>query len=193
MSKHRTVTALTFCAATLSVAALDRVQAQDAPKPAGGYASLEDLRADYGKKLVDLDRHRIADLTALTTKVGKEEAEEVYRELFNIAVGRELFSEAEKAAQQYLASDPADPRDRSMATLVALIAKANRGEYDQSLADLQAAFRNRKIPADPAQESTRARPLRSARPTSSASCGAAGTTSPRRSATWQSRSCPTRR
>ena len=149
MSKHRTVTTWIFCAATLVVAAPDRAKAQDAPKAAGGYASLEDLRTSYGKQLVDLDRHRIADLTTLTSKLTPEQAEDAYRELFNIAIGRDLYAEAEAAAHRYLATGGSEPRDRSLATLVALIAKANRGEYEQSLADLQAAFKNHQVATDP--------------------------------------------
>ena len=120
-----------------------------AQQPAKAFGSLEELRAAYSKQLLDLDRRRIADLTALASKLAGDEAEEAYRELFHLAVARELYSEAEPAAARYLKNGSADPRGRALATFVVLIAEANRGEFDRSLADLQAFLARHPIAAEP--------------------------------------------
>lgn len=107
-----------------------------AQEAANAYGSLDELKASYSKKLLDLERQRIADMAALAARQKGAEAEATYRELLRIAVARDLYTEAEPAAKAYLKGDASDPADRAMAVFVGVIAKANRGEYDQSLADL---------------------------------------------------------
>ena len=115
------------------------------------YKSLDDLRDSYAKQLLDLDRRRVADLSALAARLKGDEAEASYRELFEIAVARDLYAEAEAAAEHYRKTSGADPREKALATLVAIIAKANRGEYDRSLADLAAAFQAAPAADDPSR------------------------------------------
>ena len=65
-----------------------------------------------------------------------------------MAVARDLYAEAEPAAKAYLKTDSTEPADRAIAVFVTVIAKANRGEYDQSLADLTSFLEH--TPAKPA-------------------------------------------
>src|SRR5690348_12610922 len=134
MSVQRIGIALTFAALTVGLPAAGRSQ-ERVGQGRSGYTSVDELNAAYAKKLRDLDRQRVADLAALAGSKGGEEAARAYRELFNLAVARELYVEAEPAAQQYLKTQPMDSEDRALAAIVALTAKAERGKYDESLAD----------------------------------------------------------
>jgi thiol-disulfide isomerase/thioredoxin len=122
------------------------VRSQD---PARTYNSLGELKASYAKQLVDLDRRRIADMANLASRQTGDEALATYRELFQIAMARDLYAEAESAAERFLKSPTGDPKDLALAALVNVIAQADRGAYDQSMADLTSFFKNAPVAADP--------------------------------------------
>lgn len=130
---------------------LPLVAAARAQAPPGGYDSLEALRASYAKQAADLDRRRVADLTALAAKLMGEESEAAYRELFSLAIARDLFAEAEAASLAYAKREGGDVRDHAVGVYVGVIAKANRGEFDASLADLKAYFEQHPVAQDPAK------------------------------------------
>ena len=66
-----------------------------------------------------------------------KDAAETYEQLFRIAVTNNLFREAEPAAQQVLkALTDAPPIVQFLARTIDVIASADRGAYDESLADL---------------------------------------------------------
>ena len=115
----------------------------------GNFDSLEALRASYAKQAIDLERRRIADMTALAAKQTGEAMEVTYRELFGLAIARDLFTEAEPAALAYMKTPGGEVRDNAIAAYVGVIAKANRGEYDASLADIKAYFERFPVDADP--------------------------------------------
>ncbi|MDB5349376.1 MAG: resA 5 [Planctomycetota bacterium] len=137
-------TAISLC--LLSSLLGPSARAQDVARPS--YASLEELKASYAKQLLDLDRHRIADMAGLAAKQKGEDAETTYRELFHIAVVRDLYTEADPAADAYLKTESADPGNRAMAVFINVIEKANRGQYDESLADLTAFFQRAPVKDD---------------------------------------------
>lgn len=111
------------------------------------YKSLEGLREGYARKLVDLDRARISDLTALLPTLKGDEVEAAYRELFNLAIARDLYAEAAPAAKaRQAATGPADTR--SLATLVGLIGMVNAGESDAAVARLKGYVASNRVPAD---------------------------------------------
>src|SRR3954452_14356472 len=123
MSAQRIGTLLTLVALAIGPSAPAR--AQDAPgRGRPSYASLDDLNAAYAKKLRDLDRQRIADMAALARSQAGEDAQRTYRELFHYAIARDLYTDAESAAQQFLKTQPLDSPDRALAAIVALTAKA---------------------------------------------------------------------
>lgn len=127
-----------------SCASVANAQEKTAP-----FKSLDELHASYTKQLWDLDRKRIVDLTKLAASQSVEEAAATYRELFGLAVARELYVDAEPAAILYMKSGAGDPQDRALAALVTVIALANRGEYDQSLATLSEFFQQHPVTPDP--------------------------------------------
>jgi hypothetical protein len=75
-------------------------------------------------------------MTALAARLADMEAEAAYRAVFDMALARGLWSEAEPAARAYLAREGGPPQSEALAALIPLIALADRGEYDRSLADL---------------------------------------------------------
>ncbi len=115
----------------------DVASGQQAPS---GFDSLDALKASYAKQAIDLERRKIADMAALAVKQTGDEAEQTYRELFGLAIARDLFAEAEPASIKYANTPGGDPRDQAVAAYVGIVAKANRGEYDASLAELKAYF-----------------------------------------------------
>ncbi|HWE39486.1 MAG TPA: TlpA disulfide reductase family protein [Isosphaeraceae bacterium] len=122
--------------ALLAVSALaSPAWAQDR-KGAGEFKSLEALHEDYSKRLVELDRRRIDDLGRLAARAEGDEAAAAYRELFSTAIGRELYDAAEPFARKALADASVGGETRVLAAFVALMAKADRGQLDESLEDL---------------------------------------------------------
>jgi thiol-disulfide isomerase/thioredoxin len=130
-------------ALVLGAPALAWSQGPERPKPEAepasrSFATIDELDASYTRQLTELHRKRIADLTKLAGKLHGLDADRAYEEILRAAINNDLFVEAEPAARQFLASDPTDKRGRALAFLTLLIAKAERGEHDQSLNDLQA-------------------------------------------------------
>ncbi len=93
----------------------------------------------------------------MADKSSGPEANDAYRRLFNLAIARDLCTDAQPAARRCLASIPlggAEPAARTslasipsaqdlraLATTVQVFARAEKGEYEQSLTDLKALFK----------------------------------------------------
>lgn len=103
----------------------------------GEFRSREDLHAYYDKQFGELDRHRIEDLTRLAARQRGQDAEATYQELFSLAVARDAYESAEKAAETYLATGEGRPELRGLATFTHAIAEADRGNDKQALQDLE--------------------------------------------------------
>ena len=101
------------------------------------FGSLDELHAFYDEQAVQTARRRIDDLTKLAAKATGDDAEAAYEEIFNLAVSRDLYPHAEKAAESYLGREDGDSHARGLAAFINAIAQAGRGEYDRSLADLE--------------------------------------------------------
>ncbi len=118
---------------------------------------LEALDISYRHQLRAIERQWIADLAGLAGKSSGPEANDAYRQLFTLAVARDLCMDAQPAAQSCLASialGEADPAAqtcspsipgaqdlRILAASVQVFARAEKGEYEQSLAELKALFK----------------------------------------------------
>jgi AhpC/TSA family len=118
---------------------------------------LEALDISYRQQLRAIERRWIADLADLADKSSGPGANGAYWRLFNLAIARDLCMDAEPAAQSCLASIPlgeAEPAPRNclasipraqdlraLATSVQVFARAENGEYEQSLADLKELFK----------------------------------------------------
>lgn len=110
-------------------------------RPATTNASLQSINDDYARQLLDLERQRLKRLGQLAARQSPKEAVETYGELFHLAVANNLFGDAEPAAHEVLKAASPMPRDIVfLARTIDIVASADRGEYDESLADLRAAF-----------------------------------------------------
>src|SRR4051812_39544906 len=89
--------ALLFCLSTTRAATEAPAQAPAELKP------LEDLNTSYERQRLDLDRRHIAELTVLAAKARGPLADAAYRELFHLAIRRELCPDARKGAEACLA------------------------------------------------------------------------------------------
>ena len=107
------------------------------------FGSLAELQASYARKLADLDRKKLADLAALAQRQSGIEAEAAYRMAFDLAVSRGLYTAAEPIARAYLAREHGEPESHALAASIILISRAERGEFEQSLADLKGFLKRR--------------------------------------------------
>ena len=80
-----------------------------------------------------------------------DDSERAYRAAFDLAVARGFYQEAEPIARAYLAKEQGEPETHALAESIALISRADRGEFDQSLADLKGFLQSRaaaQVPDD---------------------------------------------
>ena len=84
-----------------------------------------------------LDRHDralIRDLSAYLRQSPKaEDRDQAYAALFNKSIEHDWFAETEEAALRYLKNDPDGPV-KALAQIIATMARANAGQYEQALA-----------------------------------------------------------
>src|SRR3954468_20855262 len=90
------------------------VRAQDqpqAPTPSGhsALATREAVDAHYRDQLAELERRHLADLAAVAARQEGQDADQTYRELFNLAIARNLYPQAERAAERFLADQSGSP------------------------------------------------------------------------------------
>jgi peroxiredoxin len=115
--------------------------AQKAPAPAL-QSPLDRLNTAYHEKLVALEKQHQAELIALASKLNGPEADAALRQALELAIARGLYREAEPAALKVLAdTSPGDPGLKALAALVNLVAKADRGAFDEAAAAMEAVVR----------------------------------------------------
>jgi thiol-disulfide isomerase/thioredoxin len=113
--------------------------AADEPrKQAPEFPGLAKLNAAHEEKVQELERRRIADLTALAARADKAEADAAYAQLLHLAIVRNLYTEAQPAVDRCLATETAAREVRSLATLVRIIERADKGEFDPALTEWKA-------------------------------------------------------
>jgi thiol-disulfide isomerase/thioredoxin len=110
------------------------------------FSSLADLEAAYERQAVELRRQKLADLAALAQRQPGVESERAYRSAFDLAVAQGLYQEAEAAARAYLAKEDGDPATHALAGSIVVVAHADRGQFDRSLAELK-GFLDRRASA----------------------------------------------
>ena len=104
--------------------------------------------------MVALERQKLDRLAQLAAGQGAEQANATYEVLFSFAISRGLFKEAEPIAERARKAAGDSARVASLALLVDMIAEADRGEFDASLASLLAAVRaadHAKVEGEPAR------------------------------------------
>jgi thiol-disulfide isomerase/thioredoxin len=112
--------------------------AQAGARAGEGGETLQAINDDYNRQLLQIERQRLDRLARLAARQAPKEAAETYETLFRLAIANNLFTEADPAADQVLkAPGGASPVVRFLAETINLIAAADRGAYDESLADLR--------------------------------------------------------
>jgi peroxiredoxin len=128
-------------------------RAQDqpqAPTPSGDRKSFETreaVDAHYREQLAELERRHLADLAAVAARQEGQDADLTYRDLFNLAIARNLYVQAERAAERVLSDELGSPDVRLLALFVNVVAEADRGAFDESLGHLLAAIKEREAAA----------------------------------------------
>jgi len=110
------------------------------------FSSLAELEAAYERQSAELRRQKLADLAVLAQRQSGVESERAYRAAFDLAVGYGLYQEAEAAARAYLAKQDGDAATHALAGTIVVVALADRGQFDRSLAELK-GFLERKAAA----------------------------------------------
>ncbi|MBX6313641.1 MAG: TlpA family protein disulfide reductase [Isosphaeraceae bacterium] len=120
--------------------------AQEAAKKNGAEAR-EEINARYRQKYRELEKQHIEELTKLAARQTDEEADATYRQLFNLAFAQQLYQAAEPAAERVIQEKRPAPDIYTLAHFIDIAAAADRGEYDESLAQLE-RFIARHNPAE---------------------------------------------
>jgi hypothetical protein len=124
-------------------------QQNQAPAPAAkkvagalapGPETIESINQNYDRELGRLERQRLDRLARLAAVQGKEEADKTYQAYFQHAIAGHLYREAEPIAERVLESTNPSTQLAMLAAIVNIIAEADRGAHDESLASLAAAF-----------------------------------------------------
>ncbi len=154
MNTARGVLEFTWIAATAAVmvGAPSDVRGGDEPSRGPGvvktqaFNSLAELEAAYDKQAAEMRRQKLADLAALGQRLTGVESERAYRAAFDLAVGYGLYQDSEPAARAYLAKEEGDAATHALAGSIVVVAQADRGQFDRSLAELK-GFLDRKAAA----------------------------------------------
>jgi peroxiredoxin len=107
-------------------------------RPGTADANLQSINDDYNRQLLQIERQRLDRLSRLAARQQPAEAALTYEQLFRLAIANNLFREAEPAAEHVLKSaNTSTPIVQFLAQTTNLIAAADRGAYEESLADLR--------------------------------------------------------
>ncbi len=99
--------------------------------------TIQAINDEYNRDLLQIERQRLERLSRLAAGQPPKEAGETYEMLFRLAIANNLFAEAEAAADRVrTATAPPSPVVRLLAETINIIATADRGAFDESLADL---------------------------------------------------------
>jgi thiol-disulfide isomerase/thioredoxin len=127
--------ALAVLAALVASAARAQDQAQE---------SVASINDDYNQQVLRLDRQRLERLTKLAQRQEPAQAAATYEQLFRLAIAANLFRDAEAAAGSVVQTGSPAPATVALAHLVKIIAEADRGAFEQSLASLKQAFEHKE-------------------------------------------------
>ncbi len=106
-------------------------------------ATREAIEADFRRDVARAERTRIERLAALASGQPKEEAAKTYAELFRLAIASGLYAEAEPTAERLVRSGGTTADMGLLAEVVNVLAKADRGAYQESLDSLAEAIKVR--------------------------------------------------
>jgi thiol-disulfide isomerase/thioredoxin len=132
--------------------------AQDEPAPpkpkvvaaGNGRASIQAIDDEYNRQLLELEKQRLEKLAQLAARQPQKDAQETFLVLFRVAISNNLFREAEPVAQQVIKSGTASPVVSFLARTVDIIASADRGNFEESLAELRTVIESQSDKGRPA-------------------------------------------
>jgi peroxiredoxin len=127
----------------ISLAALAAFGVNAAKAQAQPQDSVASINEEYNQQMLRLERQRLERLGKLAERQNPAQAAETYEQLFRLALAANLFQDAEAAAGTVVKSGSPVPATVALANLVKIIAEADRGAYEQSLASLKQAFEDR--------------------------------------------------
>lgn len=128
--------------ALLGVGAPGAAFAADPQAPAQD--SMAAIEADFQRDTLKLDKARIERMAKLAAGKTGPEADLAYETLFRIAIGSNLYSDAEPTAELVMKSTTVSAPVALLAHLVNIIAEADRGDFTESLKDLEASIKTKK-------------------------------------------------
>jgi thiol-disulfide isomerase/thioredoxin len=99
--------------------------------------TVESITEEYNQQLLQLERRRLERLARLAASQRPAAASQTYEHLFRLAIANNLFLDAEPVAERALKSADITPPVHFLARTINVIAKADRGAYDESLAALR--------------------------------------------------------
>ncbi len=102
--------------------------------------SLDSINADYNRQLLVLERQRLDRLARLASQAAPQDAMAIYEQYFRLAITNNLFREAEPIADQIVRAQGGSPTVRLLAHTVDIVAAADRGAFEESLASLRTAI-----------------------------------------------------
>jgi thiol-disulfide isomerase/thioredoxin len=115
-------------------------QAKPAAAGAGAEESVQAINEAYERQVLELDRHRLDQLTRLAGRQEPAAAAATYEQIFRLAMAGNLFRDAEPAAAAVVKGGSPSPAVVSLAYLVKIVAECDRGAYDASLATVRQAI-----------------------------------------------------
>jgi peroxiredoxin len=118
--------------------------------PAGAGATLQSIQDDYNSQLLQLERQRLERLGQLALRQSPKDAAETYELLFRLAITNNLFHEAEPFAQQVSKAPGSSSTVVFLAHTIDIIASADMGKFDESLAELRRLIDGKQQPERPA-------------------------------------------
>ncbi len=126
------------------------------PKPkvstsGSGNASVQAIEEEYNRQLLELEKQRLEKLAQLAARQPLKESLETYELLFRLAIANNLFREAEPFAQQLKKNGTASPLVNFLAQTVDIIASADRGNFEESLAELKSVITAQPAGGPPVQ------------------------------------------
>ena len=90
--------------------------------------------------MAELERRRLERLARLAAGQGKDEASKTYEAYFRLVIANGLYREAEPTAERVMKAGGTSPEVGALAVLVNIIAEADRGAYEESVASIAAAI-----------------------------------------------------
>src|SRR5260221_11196745 len=122
---------VSFLALTAALAVPGIASGQAAPSPAE--ESIRTINDEYDQKLLQLDRERLEGLGRLAGRQKPADAAATYEQLFRLGINANLFREAEAAADSVVKNGSPAPTTLGLAHLVRIVARADRGAFEDSL------------------------------------------------------------